>query len=79
MIIIWGTRSKAKILGITAPQICQHCGNLVQNEVIRVMRWFTLFWIPIFPFSIKYHLACPICKNDRPVNKAEAESAIIER
>jgi NADH pyrophosphatase NudC (nudix superfamily) len=26
------------------------------------MTWFTLFFIPVFPYSIKYFLSCPICQ-----------------
>lgn len=28
----------------------------------RIMTWFTLFFIPIFPYAIKHHLTCPVCK-----------------
>ena len=28
----------------------------------RIMVWFTLFFIPIFPYEINHRLTCPICK-----------------
>ena len=78
MIIIWGTRTKEKIMAIAAPHNCESCNNTVQFQLIRVMRWFTLFWIPIFPFSIKYFLSCPVCNNGWQLKKEQAKAMIAD-
>jgi len=51
------------------------------------MTWFTLFFIPVFPYSIKYFLSCPICKyglvlDQKQINEikplAEANQLLID-
>ncbi|MBN4057170.1 hypothetical protein JYU19_02565 [bacterium AH-315-J21] len=29
---------------------------------MKISNWFTLFFIPIFPYSTKRLLVCPVCK-----------------
>jgi hypothetical protein len=61
MIIIWGSKGFQKLLGYTQMTQCAHCNNINPFQVLCVRTWFTLFWIPIFPFSTKYLIMCPIC------------------
>ncbi len=73
MLIIWGTKGFEKILGTSAqPYHCQHCNNTQYYKITRVRTWFTLFWIPIFPFSSKYYITCPICNYGMQLKKEEA-------
>ena len=76
MIIIWGTRAFQKLLGNTITYTCGHCNNINPFLVVRVRRWFTLFWIPIFPISSKYFVLCPTCKEGTRVRKEEALAAV---
>jgi len=76
MIIIWGTRASKKILGDTAVYSCNNCNNANPHQIVRVMKWFTLFWIPIFPFSIKHFITCPICSHDVQINKDQAAAEL---
>lgn len=39
----------------------------------RSMVWFTLFFIPVFPYSIKYFLSCPICKYGLILDREQIE------
>ncbi len=73
MFIIWGSRSREKVLGHTGQTYqCGHCNNASRYKVFRRQRWFTLFWIPIFPFNSEYYVACPICNYGVKVPKEEA-------
>lgn len=73
MFIVWGNHSFKKVMGQTGPYTCQRCGNQHYFQILRVAKWFTLFWIPIFPYSFKYFLACPICNFGRQMAKDEAK------
>jgi len=57
----WGHQT-IKQIGIVFKQLCGHCNNEDYWVLTRTMTWFTLFFIPIFPYSIKYFLSCPVCK-----------------
>ncbi|MBQ9123052.1 MAG: zinc ribbon domain-containing protein [Lachnospiraceae bacterium] len=73
MFIIWGSRSMDKTLGETQRTYqCQHCNNASRYRVFRRRNWFTLFWIPIFPFSSKYFITCPICNFGSKLKKQDA-------
>ncbi|MCL2036689.1 MAG: zinc-ribbon domain-containing protein [Oscillospiraceae bacterium] len=72
MIIIWGTKGFTKIMGYTSETTCNHCNNRNAFQIMRVMTWFTLFWIPLFPVSSRYFIVCPICSNNAKIKKHEA-------
>jgi len=60
VIVGWGRRT-IQVLGFTAARICTNCGNTTQWKVLRTRRWFTLFFIPVVPYSSSYHAICPVC------------------
>jgi hypothetical protein len=78
MFIIWGTRTFQKIMGNTVMYTCGHCGNSNHFQIIRAGDWFTLFFIPIFPFYYRYLILCPICGDGSKVKKNEALMAAAE-
>jgi hypothetical protein len=41
--------------------------------VFQLRTWFTLFFIPLFPVSVKYATACPMCGVATQIDKAQAE------
>lgn len=75
MLIIWGSREFKKELGIMPQQYeCGHCHNTSNYSIYRTWRWFTLYWIPIFPISFRhYYVTCPICNYGKEITKEEAE------
>ena len=79
MFIIWGTKVFRKVIGKSSyVNECQHCHNEVTYEISSVWRWFTIFWIPLFPISRKkYFLACPICGYGYDITKEQAESVLV--
>jgi len=50
---------------------CRRCNNYVNRELIKATSWFTLFFIPLIPYSTKYLLVCPICQDMIEVPKDE--------
>lgn len=61
LIFGWGFQT-TKNFGPVFKNFCGHCYNEEYWTLTRIMTWFTLFFIPIFPYKIKHYLACPICK-----------------
>jgi zinc-ribbon family len=71
MLIIFGMRSRVKNLG-TLLLVCRRCNTPAANRVMRVERWFTLFFIPIIPVSKKYRLTCTFCGGVTSISKEDA-------
>ncbi len=58
--IILGFRSGNKVMGqIQYP--CQQCHNNSFHTVVRMRRWFTLFFIPTIPTRTTFSSRCNIC------------------
>ena len=61
MIVFYGTKGKV----IAGPQkqgvACSSCGNATQNT-FGVLRYFHIFWIPLFPIKREVGTECPQCK-----------------
>jgi hypothetical protein len=62
MIIFGWNFQTIKQIGLVFKQLCGHCNNEEYWVLTRTITWFTLFFIPIIPYSIKYFLCCPVCK-----------------
>ncbi|MCA9383005.1 zinc-ribbon domain-containing protein [Candidatus Dojkabacteria bacterium] len=56
----WG-KKKIEELGEINARKCGRCGNEKPWRIIKVTIWFTLFFIPVFPYKTHYLLSCPIC------------------
>ncbi|HEX7753853.1 MAG TPA: hypothetical protein VF421_00795 [Niabella sp.] len=59
--IIFGTRGKV-LKTNAAPLDCGHCGTKSAVYLRFVVRYFHIFWIPIFPTSKKGVTQCTHCK-----------------
>lgn len=68
----WGHQT-IKNFGPTFKNRCSHCNNEDYWILTRYMTWFTLFFIPIFPYSIKYFLSCQICQYGLTLNSKQIE------
>jgi len=71
--IIWGFRWMKRVLGQLGPYTCQRCHNAGMWQVIRMTRFFTLFFIPVFPVRRDYSLLCPICSHGSQITKEQYE------
>lgn len=79
MFILFGFGHRtSKSYGSVTQNICANCKNYVKREVVKFTSWFTLFFIPIIPYSTEYALCCPICKRAEQLSKAEFNEIIDE-
>ena len=71
MFLIFGFgRRRVKDLGPVVACTCSRCHNEVSLSLVHVTAWFTLFFIPLVPYSRKQFLTCPICAWSLPVTNA---------
>ncbi len=68
----WG-RQTVKQIGIVFKNLCSHCKNEDHWVLTRITKWFTLFFIPVIPYSIKYFLSCPICQYGLVLDDGQVE------
>jgi len=60
--IIYGTWPMRMKLGQDSEAIfCSNCNQYSQWEIIRVITFFTLFFIPLIHYKMQYFLVCPGC------------------
>ena len=88
MFIIFGWGKQIiKNIGPVFKNQCTSCGNEDYWQLLRITTWFTLFWIPVIPYGVKYFLMCPICEHGVYLEKqkydelkilAENNSALIK-
>jgi len=62
MIIFGWGRQTIRRIGIVFKNLCGNCHNEEYWVLTRIMTWFTLFFIPVFPYEAKYNLSCPVCQ-----------------
>ena len=63
--IIFGTKTFPKMKGLKKEiTVCNVCGEESRWQLWRIASWFTLFFIPVFPYYIKQILICPICNSN---------------
>ena len=60
MIILFGSKGKQDFKGAYWGK-CSNCKKKGAISVFEMSRWFTLFFIPLIPFSTKYYLKCNSC------------------
>lgn len=60
LIFGWG-HAKTKHYGPVQKQQCQNCFNEDYWSLYKQSTWFTLFFIPVFPYKSEYYFLCPIC------------------
>lgn len=66
--IIGFGRTTVDYLGSAGTQVCPNCGNTREWSVIRVKRWVTLFFIPIYPYKSYDAAICPVCRYEAETN-----------
>lgn len=57
----WGRRT-LKNYGATYAIRCSNCNNTQFWNLVHLRLWFTLFFIPVFPYESKHLLLCPVCQ-----------------
>ncbi|MFC5637993.1 zinc-ribbon domain-containing protein [Streptomyces bullii] len=70
--IIFGTKGYLYQLAILT-LVCGRCGNPAAHTLRKRVTKFTLFFVPLFPFSTKYATQCTFCGAEQKVTKEQAE------
>lgn len=74
--IIFGWPRRTKDYGPAYYTECMNCGNAAMYWLIKVRRWFTLYFIPVLPISTKScYLVCEVCEAAIKVDKDEFANA----
>jgi hypothetical protein len=68
----WGHTTR-KNFGPTFEQECSNCHNTKYWILTRIRVWFTLFFIPVFPYENKHFLSCPICQHGLTLNSQQLQ------
>ena len=71
MFIIYGTKVFTKRYLKDLPDLCPDCSEQVKLLYFHQRKWFSIFWIPLFPYRNKYYKTCSRCDNLHSINKAE--------
>lgn len=74
MIFLFGFRSRTATLAML--QLACRNGHVAAHRLVKVVRWFTLFFIPVIPFSTKYVTSCAQCGLAVQWSKEEAETML---
>lgn len=66
MFVLFGFgHTKVKKTGETKPEQCSNCNNIKPFHIVERSKWFTLFFVPVFPYSKEKAIVCPVCNNTR--------------
>lgn len=69
-LILWGWgRIKKESFGFVTQQFCDRCNVDALWELCIITSWFTIFWIPIFPYKKRYCLICNNCTEEINLTK----------
>lgn len=64
MFVLFGFgHTKVKKVGETKINKCSNCSNEKPFDIVERSKWFTLFFIPVFPYSKEKAIVCPVCKS----------------
>ncbi|MFE5220926.1 zinc-ribbon domain-containing protein [Streptomyces sp. NPDC056626] len=69
---IFGTKGYLYQLAILT-LVCGGCGNPSAHTLRKRVSKFTLFFVPLFPFSTKYLTQCTFCGAEQRVTKEQAD------
>ena len=70
----WGHGTK-KNYGATLAITCPNCKNKTWLQLSRNRKWFTLFFIPVIPYSTKHLLCCDVCSHGVILNGEKVQKA----
>ena len=72
--LIWGFKVYSTLL-TTLVYVCDRCGNHAAHHLVKRVRKFSLFFVPLFPVSTKYLDTCVACGRTLEIPPADAEAA----
>lgn len=77
MILIWGFKGYARMLGVMT-FVCGHCHNPAAQRVTEYIRKFTFFWIPLFTTKKQVVITCAFCGADTIVPKDHVDQLMAD-
>ncbi|MFJ1596838.1 zinc-ribbon domain-containing protein [Streptomyces sp. NPDC088261] len=75
--IIFGTKGYLYQLAILT-LVCGSCGNPSAHTLRKRVTKFTLFFVPLFPFSTKYQTQCTFCGAEQRLQKEQADQLLAQ-
>ncbi|WP_209559993.1 zinc-ribbon domain-containing protein [Frigoribacterium sp. PvP032] len=72
MFLLFGTSVRQALLTVVV-FACRFCGQTVQQQVARRSTRFTLFFVPLFTVSKRYHVQCTNCGGVTDLTREQAE------
>lgn len=74
-IFLWGFRSMTRTLAMTT-LACRATNQPAAHRLSRITRWFTVFFIPVFPVGRRHLLTCSACGQSYKVTKDQATEIV---
>jgi len=71
----WGNAYE-KVLAQFQLEKCEACNNTINMLLVRQRVWFSVFFIPVIPYSITYYVLCPICEEGYVIKRREAKEIL---
>lgn len=65
----------SQVLLATLVYLCETCGNNAAHHLVKRVRKFSLFFIPLFSVGTRYVDTCTACGRDIEVSREHAETA----
>lgn len=59
----WGKTTVTDYGSLNA-SYCGNCNNMSSKHLIKIRKWFTLFFIPVIPYESNYQILCSNYEND---------------
>ncbi|MEV7887945.1 zinc-ribbon domain-containing protein [Streptomyces sp. NPDC002817] len=75
--IIFGTKGYLYQLAILT-LVCGQCGNPAAHTLRKRVTKFTLFFVPLFPFSTKFTTQCTFCGAEQKITKEQADQLQVQ-
>jgi hypothetical protein len=64
---------------VLATFLCGRCGNPAAHAVLKRVTKFTLFFIPLFPISVKYLTQCTFCGGQNRITREQADQIVAQQ
>lgn len=75
MFLLLGTTLRERVLTVVS-FICHFCGVQARQDVVEQATKFSVFFIPLFTVSRRYHVVCSNCGGATALSKDQATHGI---
>jgi ribosomal protein L37E len=76
--ILMGYRTRNKVMG-QLQYVCPRCQQNSYHAIVRSRRWFTLYFIPLFPLSKTTTARCNLCGFMTAFDNAKADALFAQK